>query len=292
MAAGYGEGRVTIGQSLVGHVAVTDVTAVPALSPRIRFGLSWTLGHLRRSGEANLPGHEYRLIDFGGELRVGRDDLFVGTLVRDESWYPIRSLDHVQTQDSSVALDLGGHRLERLEEHRAGGVLTMQMQLWSRIEMEGTTTDARVNAIPVQVPRDDWLAAVSTFTGDQIDLLEVRYHLAYANRYRSSLVELRRARDAVARGDFNGAVMQARKAVNLVEESVKAATGDDLKAALADRLDERHVKLYTAVIGRAKDMGNITVHRAGAREYTRVEALFAIRLATILLEVVAGLLAD
>ena len=35
-----------------------------------------------------------------------------------------------------------------------------------------------------------------------------------------------------------------------------------------------------------------TVHRAEAREYTGVEALFAIRLATILLEVVAGLLKD
>ena len=51
-----------------------------------------------------------------------------------------------------------------------------------------------------------------------------------------------------------------------------------VRAALADRLDDRHVKLYTAVITRAKDMGNISMHRAEAREYTRIEALFAIRL--------------
>ena len=94
------------------------------------------------------------------------------------------------------------------------------------------------------------------------------------------------------RGEFDRAVMQARKAVSLMEESVRVATGDDLTGALADRLDERHVKLYTGVITRAKDMGNISVHRAEAREYTRVEALFSIRLATISLEVVAGLLAD
>ena len=158
----------------------------------------------------------------------------------------------MQTQEGSVALDLGGHGLERLEEHRAGGVLTMKMQLWPRIEMEGTTTDARVDEIRFRVPRDDWIAAVGTFTGEQIDLLEVRYHLAYASRYRSSLAEFRLARDAADRGDFNGAVLQARKAVNLMEESVKAATGDDLKAALADRLDEQHVKLYIGVIKRAK----------------------------------------
>ena len=292
MAINYGVGMVTIGPRIVGHVAATDVAAVPALSPRIRFGLSWTLGHLRPSEEANLPGDEYRLIDFGGELRVGTDDLFVGTLVRDGSRHPLRSLDHVQTQEGFVALDLGRHRLERLEEHRAGDMLAMKMQLWPRIEMEGTTTDARVEEIRFQVPRDDWLAAVGTFTGEQVDLLEIHYHLAYANRYRLSLAELRRARGAVDRGDFNGAVVQARKAVSLMEESVRVATGDDLQAALADRLDERHVKLYTGVIARAKDMGNITAHHPSAREYTRVEALFAIRLATILLEVVAGLLAD
>lgn len=103
---------------------------------------------------------------------------------------------------------------------------------------------------------------------------------------------LRRAREAADRGSFDSAVIQGRKAVSLMEESVRAATQDDLKAALADRVDEAHVKLYTGIVSRAKGMGNITAHRAEAREYTRVEALFAIRFATIVLEVVAGLLAD
>ena len=179
-----------------------------------------------------------------------------------------------------------------LKSTGSGGVLNMKMQLWPRIEMEGTTTDARVDEIRLQVPRDDWLTVLAIFTGDQIDVLEIRYHLTYANRYGSSLAELRLARDAVDRGEFDRAVMLARKAVNLMEESVRAATGAELTGALADRLDERHVKLYTSVITRAKDMGNISVHRAEAREYTRVEALFSIRLATISLEVIAGLLAD
>ena len=288
-AAGYGDGRVTIGQYLVGRVAVTTVAAVPALNPRIRFGLSWTLGHLARSEDGNSQG-EYHLIDFGGEVRLGADDLFVGTLVRDGSRHPLRSLGYVDAQGGSVALDLDRHRLEQLEECRAGGVLTMKMQLWPRIEMGGATTDARVDEIGVQVPRDDWLAAVGTLTGEQIDLLEIRYHLAYTNRYRSSLAELHLARDAVDRGDFNGAVVQARKAIFLMEESVREATGDDLKATLADRIDKRHADLYGGVVKRAKEMGNIAAHRPAAREYTRAEALFAIRLATISLEVVAALL--
>ena len=291
MAVGYGDGRVTIGQYLVGRVAVTNVTAVAALSPRILFGLSWTLGHLVRSGE-NSPPVEYHVIGFDGELRLEPDDLFVGTLVRDGPNWPLRSLGYVDSQVVSVAVDLGWRRLERLEECRAGGALVLKMRLWPRIEMSGPPMNTQVEDILAQVPRDDWLTALGTLTGEQIDLLELRYHLVYADRYRSSLEELRLARDAADRGDFNGAVLRARKAVTLMEEGVKAATGGDLKAALTDRIDRRHADLYGGIVKRAKDMGNITAHRAAAREYTRVEALFAVRLATISLEVVAGLLAE
>lgn len=292
MAAGYGAGRVTIGISHVGEVAVTGVAAAPALSPRIRFGLSWTLGH--RVGPGHGPAREeYRLVDFWGELRLGADDLLVGTLARDGPRHPLCSFDYVDTQDGPVALDLDGHRLERLEERRAGGALALTMRLWPRIEMGGATTHARVEDIRFQVPRDDWLAALRTLTGEQVDLLELRYRLVYAGGYRTSLAALRRARDAADRGDFDAAVVQARKAISLMEEGVRVATGgEDLRTVLTDRTDKRHAALYAGIVTRAKGMGNIAAHRAEHREYTRVEALFAIRLATITLEVVAGLLAD
>ena len=222
MTASYGSGRVKIEASMVGNVAVTGVRAVPALIPRIRFDLSWTLGHLLRLGEGH-PGKEFALTDFPGELTVGPDDLFVGNLVRDASGHSIRSFPYVDAQASSVALDLGGHRLERLEEYRAGGVLNMQMRLWPRVEMDGTTINAKVAEIRLRIPRDDWLAVVRTFTGEQIDLLEIRYHLTHASRFRPSLRELGRAREAADRGDFDAAVVEARKAVSLMEESFKGA---------------------------------------------------------------------
>ena len=237
-------------------------------------------------------GTDFILTDFPGELTVGADNLFVGNLVRDASGHPIRSLSHVGTQGGSVALDLGGHRLERLEEHRAGGVLTMQMQLWPRVEMDGTTINAKVAGIQFQIPRDDWLAVVAAFTEEQIDILEIRYHVTHASRFRPSLGALQRARDAVDRGDFDAAAIQARKAVSLMEDSFKGLDGGGLNAILGDRLDDEHAKLYRGLISRAKVMGNLTAHSASAREYTRGEALFAIRLATILLEVIAGLVSD
>lgn len=72
MTAGYGDGRVRIGQSTVGRVAVVKVAAVPALRPRIRFELSWTLGH-RHSWRVRRPQGRYQILDFVGELRVGAD---------------------------------------------------------------------------------------------------------------------------------------------------------------------------------------------------------------------------
>lgn len=291
MTASYGSGEVTIAPSTVGNVAVSNVRAVPALIPRIRFDLSWTLQNVLPLGKSP-PGSEFIVTDFPGQLTVGPDDLFVGNLVRDASGHPIRSLRHVAAQGGSVALDLDGHRLERLEEHRAGGMLTLQMQLWPRVEMGMRTIHAKVARIQLQIPRDDWLAVVGTFTGEQIDLLEIRYHLTHASRFQPSLGVLQRAREAVNRGDFDAAVIQARKAVSLMEESFKDPDGGSLKAILRDRLDDRHLALYGSLITRTKDMGNITAHSASAREYTRGEALFAIRLATILLELIAGLVSD
>ena len=94
---------------------------------------------------------------------------------------------------------------------------------------------------------------------------------------------LPRARDVVKTSVFT----RPRK-----RDSSTAATGDDVKTALTDRVDKRHAELYEGSVNRAKDMGNITAHRTAAREYTRVEALFTIRLATISLEIVAALLAE
>lgn len=291
MASSYGSERLTIEASMVGNVAVSNVRPVPGLVPRIRFDLSWTLQHLPPLGEGH-PWREVVLTDFPGTLMVSPDNLFVGNLVRDASGLPVRSPPHMDTQTRSVGLDLDGHRLERLEEHRAGGVLNMQMLLWPRVEVDGRAVNASVAGIQLQIPRDDWLAVVGAITGEQADLLEIRYHLTHASRFRPSLGELGRAREAVDRGDFDAAVIQARKAVSLMVESIEGPDRGSFKAILRDRLDDKHADLYAGLVSRAKVMGNLTAHRAATREYTRVEALFAIRLATILLEVIAGLVSD
>ena len=73
MTASYGSGEMTIAPSTVGRVAVSNVRPVPALIPRIRFDLSWTLHHAL-SLEEGHPGKEFVLTDFPGQLTVGPDN--------------------------------------------------------------------------------------------------------------------------------------------------------------------------------------------------------------------------
>lgn len=112
-----------------------------------------------------------------------------------------------------------------------------------------------------KVPRGDWLAVLGALTGQQADLLEIRYDLVYGSGFKASLEEICPVREAVDQGDLSRAVLQARKGVSLMEESVRAATGEDLRAALTDRFDERHADLYGGILKRAKDMGHLTAYR-------------------------------
>ena len=60
----------------------------------------------------------------------------------------------------------------------------------------------------LKVSRDDWLAVLGVLTGERVDPLEIHYDLVAA-RYKASVKEIRHAREAVDRGDFKRAVLQA-----------------------------------------------------------------------------------
>ena len=286
MASNYGGAGLTIGHFKVGHVRVTSVTAAHALAPSLRLKLAWTLGN--RSAKAGPPG-EYVLVGVDGELFLGRGVQSVGALQQRGGRHLLRSLTYAQEQEDALTLDLDWYRFERLEEHRQGGTMNLWVQLVPRIEVDGTTTEAQVDDFPLSIPRDDWLDVVTSVTGDHTDVLEVRYHLSHAGRFGPSLGELAIAERAVDSGDFYKAVVQARKAVDLWAASVTTADSD-VTSLLTDRVGDSHAELYAGLISRAKGMGNVKAHEPDAREYSRAEALFAVRFAKILIEMLAAVL--
>lgn len=283
-----------IGSRIAGQVRLTALMSAPALGPRLCFRFAWTLGNLPESPMVpDIQVKEYRITELEGEVRLGEHGPAVGLLYQLGERQPLRSLPYVDEQTRELILDLDWFRFERLEEHRQGGPFEIWLKLWPRVEAESGTLEARVDTFQAKIPREDWLEVFSGLTREQTDILEVRYHLTYAGHFRTSLEQIREARAQVHRGDYTGAVVRARKAILLLEEAARDETSDqqNLQATLEKYLDERHAAIYGTVASRIKEMGNIQVHSPSAPDYSRMEALFAIRVSEALLELVGAVLA-
>jgi hypothetical protein len=269
-------------------VRVHGIGYASALLPRLRILLQWTLGHMSSSRPDTAPT-PYEIDDVGGEVSFGTQGPVVGRLIPAAQSQRIRSYAYVTEQPSELLLDLDWYRYERIEEYRQGRSLDLWLQLWGRAYLATGQDNARIEGFTVRVPQEDWLAVHSALTGDTVNLLEIRYHLSYADQFRASLLELRQARSCIDQGDFFEAVVRARKAILLVEPVVKAHADQDLRQALARLVDDRHAEIYSTVAARLKDMGNVQVHSGSAPGYSRAEALFAVRATELMCELVGAL---
>lgn len=285
----YGQQRISIDSQTVGSVRITSLTHAPALAPRLCFHTAWTLTPYRPRPQPGDPRVDFRVTAIEGELRTGESGPAVGLLFQLGERQSLRSLDYADEQHSELIVDLDWFRFERLEELRQGGPLQVWIKLWPRAEAPGQLMDMRVDAFTVRIPREDWLAVISGISGDRTDLLEVRYHLSYAGRFRPSLNELAHARRAIDRGETTKAVLAARKAITLVEQALRAGEPGGLEQLLAPNVDPQHAKIYAGIASHIKNMGNIQAHEANAREHSRAEALFAVRSTELLLELIGSL---
>ncbi len=289
MPTNYGSARVQIGHTIVGSVRVSGLSHAQALAPRLRILLGWTLGHMS-SSRPDTPTTPYEIGEIGGELLLGAQGPVVGRLCPASQPQRLRSFAYVDEQHSELILDLDWYRYERLEEFRQGKSLDFWLQLWARAYLLTGPDEVRIEGFAVRVPQEDWLATHSALTSDVTDLLEVRYHLSYADQFRPSLRELRHARACIDQGDFFEAVVRSRKALLLLDPVVKASGDQDLKDALSRLVDDRHAEIYAGIAARLKDMGNVQVHSGNAPSYTRAEALFAVRTTELVCELIGALL--
>lgn len=287
MATNYGGTRVMIGHMLVGSMRVDGVGYGNALLPRLRIMLRWTLGHMNSSVQGGQP-ISYELGDVMGEMSLGAQGPIVGRLVSSGYTQRLRSLGYVDEYQSELQLDLDWFRYERIEDYRQGKSFDFWLQLWARAYFADRQDEARIEGFTVRVPQEDWLAVHTALTGEAATLLEVRYNLLYADRFKASLQELRTAHQSVDEGDYFEAVVRSRKAILLLEPALRAE-GEDLKQALGRLVDDRHADIYASIAARLKEMGNVQVHSGSAPGYNRTEALFAVRATELLCELFGSL---
>jgi len=241
------------------------------------------------SSRPDTASVQYELGDITGEVSLGAQGPVVGRVLAGGQGQRLRSLGYVDEQQSEVLLDLDWYRYERIEEYRQGRSFDFWLQLWARAYLPSGQEEVRIEGFMVRVPQEDWLAVHSALTGEVVNLLEVRYHLSYADQFKASLHELRQARRCIDEGDYFEAVIRSRKAILLLEPVVKAEGDQDLKQALARLVDDRHADIYGTVAARLKDMGNVQVHSGSAPGYIRAEALFAVRATELICELVGAL---
>lgn len=286
----YGSGRLVVESTLVGNVRVDGAYAAPAVAPRIRFRLALTLTPHHDGATRSPTVVDYRLTGLGGELSLTEHGKSIGVLTQLGDPRHLRSLTYVDEQYADLTLDLDWYRLECLEEHRDGGPLVLWMKLWPHLEAASGSLPGRIEGFALRVPREDWLDILSTIRPDRIDLLEVRYRLVHAAHFTTSLSELAGARQAIDRGEMLSALIATRKAVSIAESALGAGGARSLEEILSSRIDAEHAKSYAGIASRLKALGNIQAHVSPSPAVSRLEALFAVRTAESLLELLSGLL--
>jgi len=287
----YGQGKLQISSHIAGTFRVSGFTAASALYPRLRIHLTVTLGDLqdfslRDVGEVT----SYRITNLSGELRADHLQKVVSVVCWPGAHQSLRSLSYSDSQETHLLADLDAERVERLEQYRAGGSLELWLQLWPRCETpSGVFLDSKVDCFIIRVPREDWLEVLVAFRKEYRVLLEVPMPRIVGELLPACAEEYRRAVDALDQGDYWASVVRCRKALDLMIGSLPG-TNQKTKTRdfLSEIIDDSHAKIYDGIIASARRMGSEQVHSANARQYSRAEALFAIRVTASSLELLGS----
>jgi len=89
---------------------------------------------------------------------------------------------------------------------------------------------------------------------------------------------MRDAEVRVSKGDYDEAVACCRRAVESVLKALSISNqADQIQLALQGVTDEAHAKVYSNIVAKLKELGNLSIHRSDAEgRYVRTEAIFVL----------------
>ena len=293
MRSSYGEGELVLDARRVGRFRLLSVEPWPALGPLLRVTIGCQLLDVPAGHQG--PGIAgYELVDLSGELRVGENGPVVGQLSWAGERLRVVSASHENEAFVALHCPLDFGRLERLEELRAGKSLKVGVALWPRLQHEDRPFHAKAAPFPATIPAEVWFHVLNKLRGEHGELLEVRFHHAYADRFRAVLGELKEARRFVDNGEYPVAITQCRKALDILAVSTRqeVPASDGVEEVLEAIVGPDRAKAYAAVHRAVKKLGNVELHQIVEHGYSRTEALFAVRTAELLTQLFGSLLAD
>lgn len=296
MVASLGEVDFTIDSRRAGQFRVIAISAWPSLGSMLRVTLGCRLMDLPEGTEYHPASaiRGYQLVDLTGEVTLGENGPVAGLLARVGPRSLVTSTHYGHEDHVPLAWQLDGMRLERLEEFRRGGPLRVWFSLAPLIQHEGHPLRVYVNRFPAHVPVELWADVLRQLRRDEYEILEVRFSLANAQRFRASLSQLQTARELVDRGDYANAIVRCRKAVELLAVDTRADNQDapSVRSILEAVVGPSRAEVYAGLMSNVKRLGNLELHDTAGHGFSRAEALFTIRVAESVLELWGSLLTD
>lgn len=293
--ASYGESAIQIESTHVGAVRVQDIFAGSRVAPRLCFRLGvrlHTSPEFRDADEVFRP--PYRIVDWRGELTLSESADALATVSFIGDVRPVRFPEDAHEAQIRLACDLDARRLEAIERRRAGAAPVLYLELWPQIVSDAPFTYTRIAPIRMSPSRDRWLQFLDACNGTHHEILEVPIAPGDREHIARSTDHLRGARKKLLDGYNTDAVAACRKAVEAASKDLDPA---DPKAFWTEQFSRFSGESKGRALGQLAASLKTLLHKASHDsdsrvEFTRAEALFAVRTSESFVALVAELASD
>lgn len=274
----YGESELIVRSFNMGRFRVTSVSHDSSIFPRLVFTVGVQLHERDADRDFEPPKGPFEVRDAHGELRLIENSQAVGAIVWKGPRRALRSSNYGHENQVQFACDLDHHRLEMIERRRAGGNLTLWLQIWPIVVAGAESLDAELRPIKLDIPRDDWLQFYAAVGGGHYDVIEVQYSAREAEEFKVALTRLNEARKHMLTGDYNSAVARCRNVLEAFSNESESSFNESFRPLFTVKTDERRGAEYAGVVSKLKQLSAFAHHEFGSpTTYSRAEAQFVIR---------------
>ncbi|TAK81056.1 MAG: hypothetical protein EPO20_26690 [Betaproteobacteria bacterium] len=296
----FGEKEIVCNSYIIGKVTVRALHAAQAIFPRLAIMMEISL--LDVSDEEPAPiKTPYFMADLTGELRLKETQDVVAPLFWSGAKRFVKSSKRGSEAQVIMACDLDFQRIELVERWREGKPPIFWLQLWPTLIANGERLDhTQISAFQLRVTREAWLDFYSQVGGGKFDVIEVQFSAREAEQFKIAVNQVQKARAQIAGGDYDGAVITCRKAVEAIfrdlpkmenEDALEIETSDSpLRKFFNATTDDKRAANYVGILVKLKGLMNIAAHGIGARViFSREEAQFILRTTESLLALLGRL---
>lgn len=291
--ASFGERELMVNARICGSLRVLNLSALPALYPRLGLMIGCTLIEIDEPTHMGGPLKDLELVGLSGELRLQEHGPALGFL----QWVGnnrCQSSPYASEDQLQLACDLDPWRLEQIEKARNGAAPVFWLQLWPLILMAGRRVHATVHPIRAEIPRDRWLDFLEGAGYGSFEVLEIRIPSERKEAFQRAVGHLRDARRQLNEGHFDDAVLRCRKAIEaLLGDAGLPSKAEELAQALSERVSSKRADAYGTILSKVKHVASLGQHDLGeSTPFTRAEARFVLRTTEDLCALLGDLLAQ